>query len=498
VSCTLFNDLAEYIVDSATDTLYNFISSYYEGEDPDNAVYGSDNDLAVGFEDGAMVVFWDDYGDYDYKLNVKESDVTKTYELNEEDSLSVDLALLGYDYTDTLYISLIGEDELENETKLASYSYWGINETQYSEYTDNISGGWVDMDRYIASRRELFDIFNYIILFRPNLQETYVEDEDLTYYSSQISLFLGYNYQDIYADGTTKEDAYATEIASAISAFDDSAGYSYSYTLENNYVESSIYLRFDYDNNPTMTTNTNEIYTKDNTAFDSDTPNYTLSTARSRDFAIDSIENTLVVDTSDQLYFALKMGYRPLCVVGSNSYYIYNYMRTILSQINSDITPDAVKVFYIYDYLVDTILYDYEFTDNVIEEEDNASSLFQYKCLYLEGAFGFTNEKTFDTDECVAICDSISKAFLCMCTIEGISTIKVSGTSGNVAHAWNKVEVDENWYLVDATWGNVRNRGTYIETMSHDYLLVADDYLHIEDKWIDYPDALYTYTDLHY
>lgn len=169
-------------------------------------------------------------------------------------------------------------------------------------------------------------------------------------------------------------------------------------------------------------------------------------------------------------------------------------MRNILSRLNGDITPDAAKINYVYDYIVDTVLYDYEFTDELEEEDnDNTKDLFSYKCLYLEGVFGMQNDKSFVKDDCVAICDGISKAILCMLTIEGIDVIKISGESRNVAHAWNKVKLGNNWYMLDATWGNSLDQTTHQESFTHDYLLVADDNSHIEDKWIYYPPAPFTY-----
>ena len=81
-----------------------------------------------------------------------------------------------------------------------------------------------------------------------------------------------------------------------------------------------------------------------------------------------------------------------------------------------------------------------------------------------------------------------------MTQIEGIESIKVSGTVNGDAHAWNKVKINSRWYLVDTTWGNKLD-GTK-EYLSHDYLMVADDLRHKEDKWYYYPAATgkYGYT----
>ncbi|HKL73815.1 MAG TPA: hypothetical protein VJ903_02870 [Clostridia bacterium] len=488
-SCTLITNLAGLIIHSATDTLYNFIASYFDTTDPDNAIYGSSNDLSVGFDNGNMVAFWDDYGDYSYCLQVDKSGAVNSYDIDAK-NCELDLASKGYSYTDDLSLSLYGINSSSQDTLLVNYIYDGITDKEYQTYTANMSGGWTDLDRYIATRLELFEMFNYIIIFQPDM--TVLEEGGNTYYCSEVSLFLGYDYLSIYPEGTKVEDAYSTEIASAISAFDDSAGYNYSHKLQDNYVECSIFLRFSYQSNPIYTTNTNTVYKSEN--YGLEVPHYNLAIPRQRNFEIDRVEKTVTVQTTDQLYFALKQGYRPLCLPGSNAEYIYNHMRIILSKIVGDITPPDVKMHYIYDYIVDTVIYDYVFTESILNnDESNSPEFFLYKCLYLEGVFGFTNEQTFDDKSCVAICDGIAKAILCMCTIEGIPTIKVSGTSNGVAHAWNKVNIKDDWYLVDATWGNERKENLSIEVFSHDFLMVADDPSHIEDKWIDYPSARFPY-----
>lgn len=487
-SCNLIANLAGVLIQSATETLYNFIASYFDTDDPDNAVYGSENELAVGFDNGKMVAFWDDYGDYIYTVKVENAGKIESYDI-ENNQCNLSLVEKGYDYGDNLSISLYGTNQVEETSLLASYGYTGISQNQYNAYTANLAGGWEDLDRYIATRYELFEIFNYIIIFQPDM--VIKTEGGNSYYCSDITLFLGYDFLSIYPQGTTIEDAYSTEIASAISAFDDSAGYNYSHTLESNYLECSIFLRFSYESIPIYSTNTNKIYTQSSFGLDSETPHYVLSPVpRARNFEIDKVEKTVSVKTSDQLYFALKRGYKPLCVAGSNAEYIYNHMRNILARLNSDITPDHLRVHYIYDYIVDTVIYDYDFVENIINKEEKSdSNFFLYKCLYMEGVFGFTNEKTFDTNDAVAICDGIAKAILSMCTIEGIPAIKVSGNSDGVAHAWNKVQIKGSWYLVDATWGNVRKQNSKVENFSHDYLLASDDINHIEDKWVVYPAA---------
>ena len=80
-----------------------------------------------------------------------------------------------------------------------------------------------------------------------------------------------------------------------------------------------------------------------------------------------------------------------------------------------------------------------------------------------------------------------------MATIEGVETLKISGTVNDEGHAWNKVKIDGTWYMVDTTWGNSLEKDTNNEYLSHKYLLVADDKSHKETPYITYPSATTRY-----
>lgn len=52
----------------------------------------------------------------------------------------------------------------------------------------------------------------------------------------------------------------------------------------------------------------------------------------------------------------------------------------------------------------------------------------------------------------VGVCASYSAAFKLLADAAGLESIVVTGyLDGSVPHAWNKVKVDDNWYIVDAT-----------------------------------------------
>ncbi|MFA6867521.1 MAG: transglutaminase domain-containing protein, partial [Clostridia bacterium] len=155
------------------------------------------------------------------------------------------------------------------------------------------------------------------------------------------------------------------------------------------------------------------------------------------DFKVNNKVLTVDVATSNQLLYVLEHGYVPLAEVGSNAELMYNKAKDVLKDIITDDMSDYEKVKAIYMWLVMDVAYDYDVLDlNTIE-------WWNYDAYYLEGVFN--NER--------AVCDGISKAFSVLANIEGISAVRVAGTSLQGGHAWNKVLIDELWYVIDATWG---------------------------------------------
>jgi len=51
-----------------------------------------------------------------------------------------------------------------------------------------------------------------------------------------------------------------------------------------------------------------------------------------------------------------------------------------------------------------------------------------------------------------AVCEGYTKAFQLLCDRAGIPCVSVFGIADGENHSWNYVELNGNWYLVDATW----------------------------------------------
>lgn len=468
------------------ESVFNFVQSFGEDKLPENTVYGSANPLTVGFFDGKLTAYWDAEDNVKGTVSVTADNITTDYSDDKYadlyDGNRFDLSGAGYTYDEKFSVAVKKTNLKNNTYTLAEANYNGITADEYLTYTKNVGSGFTDIDFYIANRYELFEFFNYMLVFRPGATE--VAEKNDSYIKVMTEFKIAYDFTSLYDSSVSRDKAYEAEIMCAVASFEDSAAYRYAYMLEGD--KGTVLIKYYYGDVPVYSSNSNTMYT--NATSVGDRAHYSLE-YKERSFPIDDLSNGVTVTSSDQLYFAIKKGYKPLPVAGSNADLLYQRMRYILSEINSNSTVIPSKVHNIYDYLVNTVVYDYEYVDVILKDESaNDADFFLYKCLYLEGVFGLTENGTFSEGQCVAICDGLSKAFLCMAKIEGIDCLKISGTSDGSAHAWNKVQVNSRWYLVDITWGNSLDRSNR-EYLNHNYLMVADDDKHIEDKWFAYPKA---------
>ena len=184
------------------------------------------------------------------------------------------------------------------------------------------------------------------------------------------------------------------------------------------------------------------------------------STGRSNDFegfAINSAEKQASVRLSEELYLAVERGIRPVPVAGSDAYKIYEKAKQVLRQIIDDNMNDYQKVHAMYDWLGRYVVYDWDINtkmSGISPSNDAYNKFYKYRQFYLEGVF----------IDGLAVCNGIAKAMSLMCGIEGITCYKIKGASRGSAHAWTKVRIDGNWYVVDATWANRTYTNAYTQT----------------------------------
>lgn len=129
--------------------------------------------------------------------------------------------------------------------------------------------------------------------------------------------------------------------------------------------------------------------------------------------------------------------------------------------LNSSGISDYEKVLKMHDYIINNAYYNNKNDDEKsLEERVNDHSAYGV----LVAGYG--------------VCDSYAKAFQMMCKKTGIDCIYVTGSinkGGKVErHAWNKVNIDGNWYNVDVTWDDPIVKGKNVNVLIHDYFLKSD------------------------
>lgn len=183
-------------------------------------------------------------------------------------------------------------------------------------------------------------------------------------------------------------------------------------------------------------------------------------TPRGSDYAvfyIDKLTYTYPVTTTNQLQYVVEHGYRPIPEKGSPAEKVWLQARALLNEILPSEASDFEKAELIFNYLILNIEYD----DAAVEIAQSSPSTWpEYDAYYLEGVFN--NKK--------AVCDGIAKAFSLLCNIEGIPAVEVVGTG----HAWNRVKIDNRWYVVDATFGNLHISGSDRSIADHSQFLISD------------------------
>ena len=357
-------------------------------------------------------------------LHINDSVMIECYEKGAID-LTVYEAPSGYKY------SFYYDSEFTNKCESVSLNdnvveLYVASEPLYELYTKVLD--W-DINSKINSREELLVLFDYLILTR-----TTSFDATINYSVSDINDEVKY----ITTNNTVKDN----------------------YSINTSYTPILKNLKF--------TLTYGERNTTESTPVNVELPSLTKGVYPNKrgdsfnDFAIEKVTKTFNCKSSEELYYTLEHGYKP--VITSNSLNeLYNTMKDVLRLIITDDMNDYEKVNAIYEWLVTEVIYD----SNVYALVTGTSeATAKYHCFYLEGVFNYH----------LAVCDGISKAFAALCNMEGITCVKISGYAKNsgVRHAWNKVLIGNDWYIADATSGGTITGGNN-EILTHKFLLISED-----------------------
>lgn len=344
---------------------------------------------------------------------------------------------------------------LDTPATSATVSY-ADNRTEIGDYLDP-SKGFTYLDktynRYIDSDEEMNVLAFYMILYNSKLKTA-------SFNTTSGSKTM--TYMDIYPDpslGLGNASAVMSAFAEACGNYKESIKYTY----------AAVKLADGgYRIGISMTSKNEALYDSTTSYTESANNKFHLyGSDRSEDFddfAINEREG-VSVETSDQLFFAVEAGLRPVPVAGSVAERLYELAKDVCRNYIDDDMTDYEKVHTIYDWLGKNVVYDY----NIVQEMAGISpgssrydKFYSYDSFYLEGVL----------ENGVAVCNGIAKTFVLLCGIEGITAVKVNGQANGGAHAWNKVLINEKWYIVDSTWSNQKSTGNK-EAFTHDYLFIT-------------------------
>lgn len=396
--------------------------------------------------------------------------------------------LFTFDGTYTIYLTALDEmgQPIEQNTEY-SFSYSADSEEEFlrrGEYY--YDGEWLDY--VIESEEELEKLVWWAILYRE-------AQNDLSFYIKTDDIDK-WNVNNLVINAINNYPEYdALEDNSVFALADDNVGrlINFDYYLDENFTlcykdleDMDTSSGKDYYNLAlTQLHKIDESYMQDY---------YSHESSGERTFAIDSIENEVVVYNTEQLFMVARSGAKPVFVSGKSdvAQEVYNNARDVLKTINnSDELSSYEKIVNIYRYICGQVVYDYVTYSYMQLKNDYSIKHFGgFSCFYLEGVF-----YDFGMQTHYAVCDGLSKAFCLLCNIEGIDCIKINGSVGDGNHAWNRVFINDvergldGYYYVDTTWGEgvYTMREENYQVLTHTYFLY--DYAKTERE-IFYPENL--------
>lgn len=180
------------------------------------------------------------------------------------------------------------------------------------------------------------------------------------------------------------------------------------------------------------------------------------------------------VETTDQLFRVAELGFVPVSKAGSAAESAYKYAENIVCSMLTEEMTDYEVAHALYDYIMAKNTYDgkvmgYDIADAV------KSSSFYLEAILCDGvSYG--------------VCDAMAKTYSLLCNMAGVRAVRVTGYAGTGetrgGHAWNKVMIGGQWYVVDCTWGDssirIKKRNSlsvvtsYHESGSHMYFMKVD------------------------
>lgn len=149
-------------------------------------------------------------------------------------------------------------------------------------------------------------------------------------------------------------------------------------------------------------------------------------------------------------------------------------IETFTEKIDSIMTsiPSGLNEYHLEKYIHNTLLDNCEYADGVKDSSDGWEEFSAYGAL-VNGS---------------AVCEGYSYAMNLLLSKVGIKSYYINGHGENTLHMWNVVNIDGNWYHLDATWND--SSGSYYnyfnlsdEQVEKDHI-IASTYTEMQDSQI--------------
>lgn len=332
-------------------------------------------------------------------------------------------------------------------------------------------------DCYLTGQEEMNQMMYYMFVNR-------IEDQELaiskSYYTSLVNKYGRTNY--IYLIGNNYK---LGGIGEGTNSFTETCDYTLDFDYDTVLPSRHFYVGFKFrfikgsNNEPTLV-QSKELVQSDLDVGYYQKVDYEKRASNYNNFVSDKYALTQYVTSSEQLYFAVEHKITPLFKdTNSSAYKLYNKAKQVLREIISDEMTDYEKALSIFDWICLNSVYD----NKIVNYTSSTVSFTNYTSFSLEGVL-------FDG---LAVCDGYSKTYSLLCNMEGIDCVRITGAIDRNGdgiseglHAWNKVKVNNNWYVVDITWSVIDTGANDFyqdgatkynsnEFLNHMYFLVSDD-----------------------
>lgn len=402
-------------------------------------------DTVSNVNDYYVYAYSNNFGEYVFTVSNSSNSFAFADYIKNDGSLNIN---------DEVFMFRVGMKNAAGKTVFSAPVYYNTNQN-YTTYTTKYYNfkGQV-FDHYITNQSELNNIVYYAFVHKLDSLDIRISDEFST------SLTNNYN-------GTENWGHLKQAVNTASVSFTETSDFKINITniVSNDYFPRTFTLKFTYNGNKQPTYTTSKVRTQNLY----DTPyyekvNYTKRPASYNNFESDNKLMVTYVETAEELYYAVESKTTPLfrSTTGKAST-IYNKAKKVLRSIISDDMTDYEKVLSIFDYISYNSVYD----DLVLKVNGNVNSKTNYTSYYLEGVL----------EDGLAVCDGFSKTFSLLCNMEGIDAVRIAGSTTNGLHAWNKVKLDNKWYVVDLTWSALKTEKTTFEAGSYAYNFNAKEFL---------------------